>query len=182
MNNKYSINGDITTIYLEKRDGSLYETLIDTEDLQKIIAFNKTWHVGLNNGNNKYYVHSTLHLGVFNNKSKSKTIYLHRFILNAENGTKIDHINHNPLDNRKSNLRFISQANNLKNRSEKNSNNKSGYRNVCYNKLFNNTPWQVQLQIDGKNTVLRRFNDVHEAGKFAEEMRNRYYGKFAGKS
>jgi hypothetical protein len=35
-----------------------------------------------------------------------KTIKLHRFIMNAENGLMIDHINGNKLDNRKSNLRY----------------------------------------------------------------------------
>jgi hypothetical protein len=42
----------------------------------------------------------------------------------------------------------------------------------------------VQLQIDGKNTCLKRFkeNELEEAGKFAEEMRNKYYGEYAGNS
>jgi hypothetical protein len=42
--------------------------------------------------------------------------------------------------------------------------------------------WVVQLQIEGKNERLGKFKDVHEAGKFAEEMRQKYYGEFAGKS
>ena len=42
--------------------------------------------------------------------------------------------------------------------------------------------WVVQLQIDGKNTKLGSFDDVHEAGKFAEEMRQKYYKEFCGKN
>jgi hypothetical protein len=53
-----------------------------------------------------------------------------------------------------------------------------GYRNVSLIK----GKWVVQLQIDGKNTKLGSFDDVHEAGKFAEEMRQKYYGEFAGKN
>jgi hypothetical protein len=36
--------------------------------------------------------------------------------------------------------------------------------------------------INGKNTVLGKFSDVHEAGKFAEEMRQKHYGDYAGES
>jgi hypothetical protein len=40
----------------------------------------------------------------------------------------------------------------------------------------------VQLQVNGKNTHLGRFkkDQLEEAGKFAEEMRQKYYGVFAG--
>lgn len=42
----------------------------------------------------------------------------------------------------------------------------------------------MQLQVDGKNTCLGRFayEDLDKAGKFAEEMRQKYYGEFAGVS
>ena len=67
---------------------------------------------------------------------------------------------------------------NLKNRKGRNSNNKSGYRNVSWDGY----KWIVQLQVNGKNTCLGRFpeNELEQAGKFAEEMRQKYYGKFAG--
>ena len=57
-------------------------------------------------------------------------------------------------------------------------NNKSGYRNVCWLKGYNK--WCVQVTVDGKSTLLGKFDDVHEAGKFAEEMRKQHYGEFAG--
>ena len=46
-----------------------------------------------------------------------------------------------------------------------------------------NSDWTyVNYQIDGKNTHLGRFDyeDLDKAGKFAEEMRQKYYGEFAG--
>ena len=57
----------------------------------------------------------------------------------------------------------------------------NGYRNVCWIKREN--MWVVQLQIDGKNKRLAKFpkDKLEEAGKFAEEMRKKYYGEeFAG--
>ena len=94
------------------------------------------------------------------------------------NGKDVDHENNDTLDNRKSNMRVVEESNNSKNRKSRNRNNKSGYRNVSLIK----GKWVVQLQIDGKNKRLGSFDDVHEAGKFAEEMRQKYYGEFAGKN
>lgn len=40
----------------------------------------------------------------------------------------------------------------------------------------------MQLQVDGRNKPLKRFNEdeLEEAGKYAEKMRKELYGKFAG--
>ncbi|WP_411735386.1 hypothetical protein [Paenibacillus sp. M2] len=91
----------------------------------------------------------------------------------------IDHIDNNTLNNIKSNLRKTSSEENSKNRSGRNSNNKSGYRNVCWNKSYK--MWVVQLQIEGKNKILGAFDDVHEAGRYAEKMRQVYYEDFKGR-
>ena len=110
----------------------------------------------------------------------NKTYYLHKVLMDAVFGQVVDHKNNNPLDNRKENLRVTENLKNTKNRKSKNSNNKSGHRNVSWN---GNT-WSIQLQIDGVNTVLKRFkkNQLEEAGEYAEKMREEYYGIFAGKS
>ncbi len=100
------------------------------------------------------------------------------FEFDKNNQKIIDHKNHNGLDNRKENLRLVDRSKNAKHRDGKNKNNKSGYRNVCWIK----GKWVVQLQIDGKNTRLGSFVDVNEAGRFAEKMREKYYGEFKGAS
>lgn len=45
-----------------------------------------------------------------------KTLYLHRVITNAQPDQEVDHRNHNTLDNRKRNLRIVTQQENLANR------------------------------------------------------------------
>jgi hypothetical protein len=91
----------------------------------------------------------------------------------------VDHKNNDGTDNREENLRVTSHSNNEKNRKGANKNNKSGYRNVAisHGKLL------IQLQINGKNTVLKTFplDQLEDAGKYAEEMRKKYYGDYAGK-
>lgn len=184
--NKYIIKGDTTEIYLNVKDGDQKVCLIDTEDLPKLIEYNKTWFQRYNRSNKKYYVYANIYKGLFNGEYKSTTISIQTFLLGTRTGDKsnkiiIDHENHDTFDNRKHNLRIANNDDNSKNRSSKNSNNKSGYRNVSKR---DNKWWVVQLQIEGKNTTLKKFplDQLNEAGVYAEEMRQKYYGEFAGKS
>lgn len=110
--------------------------------------------------------------------------FLNVFILNPDGNPEIcvDHIHHDTLDNRKVNLRSTETIYNTKNRKSRNSNNTTGYRNVIYNKTYKKKPYHVQLQVNGKNKVLGRFDDVDEAGEFAKQMREKYYGEFKGKN
>jgi len=104
---------------------------------------------------------------------------LHSFLLGFSKSRDVDHKNNNTLDNRLENLRISKRKDNSKNRNKLNNNNKSGYRNVCMIEGY----WRIQLQRDDKNYRFpEKFTNVHEAGKFAEEMRQKYYGKFAGKN
>jgi hypothetical protein len=95
---------------------------------------------------------------------------------------KVDHVLHDGLDNRRSNLRITDNSSNTKNRKSKNSNNTTGYRNVTHVTSDKKTPYHVQLQINGKNTVLGKFADVDKAGKFAKEMRKKYYKEYKGRN
>lgn len=176
--NKYVIDkeNNIARIELNRRNKENLWTIIDLEDLEKVINFPYTWFAKYNHTNDEYYVVASVY---HSELQQSRPIFLHQFLTDA-NGKDVDHINNDTLDNRKSNMRVVEESNNSKNRKSKNKNNKSGYRNVSWDK--SQGKWLVQLQINKKNTVLGKFDDVHEAGKFAEEMRQKYYGKFAGKS
>lgn len=48
--------------------------------------------------------------------ASGKTVHLHRFIMAAPDGVEVDHINGNPLDNRRENLRLCNRKQNLANR------------------------------------------------------------------
>jgi len=167
----------VTIFFVHRKDGNIFEVIIDTEDIQRLVDLNWHWHVSYKKNSQSWYVEASVYRG---NGQINKTYYLHKVLMDAVFGQVVDHKNNNPLDNRKENLRVTENLKNTKNRKSKNSNNKSGHRNVSWN---GNT-WSIQLQIDGVNTVLKRFkkNQLEEAGEYAEKMREEYYGIFAGKS
>lgn len=144
------------------------------EDLERVISFPYTWFAKYNKPIDDYYAVASEYIPELKH---SRPIYLHQFIMNARYN-HVDHINHDPRDNRKENLRVILPNENLRNREGRNKNNHSGYRNVSWN----GNGWSVQLQVDGKTKCIKRFkkNELEEAGKYAEQMRQELYGEFAG--
>lgn len=178
IKNRYEITDDHIIIYLKRRDGTEMETYVSLSDFEKLKGFKYSWCPAWRKGAKRYYAQATIYLGTIDGKAKYTTVKLHDFLMDAKEGEEVDHMNHNGLDNRRENLRITIKLYNSKNRKSKNSNNSSGYRNVSWV----NNKWIVQLQIEGKNTTLGKFDDVHEAGMFAEEMRNTYYGEFQGVS
>ena len=179
--NNYVIDGDITRVELHRRDGTIKYIIIDTEDLQRLIDFEYTWIANYRERNDDWYACAAFYPEI-DGEVKHTTIRLHGFIMNTygKENVHVDHINHDGLDNRKCNLRITSVSQNDHNRRSKNITNTSGYRNVSPSK--NRKWWVVTLRIDGKQTEFARFRDVDDAGEYAEKMRQKYYGEYAGES
>lgn len=179
--NNYIVDkeNNIAKIELQRRNKENLWVTIDLEDLERVLNFPYTWFVlKYNEATDDWYAGCSEYRP---DLKQSRPYYLHQFITGIRD-KRIDHINTNIRDNRKENLRVISVSDNGKNRAKRNRNNKSGYRNVSWNESCQK--WVVQLQVDKKGTILGIFpkNQLEEAGKFAEEMRQKYYGEYAGKS
>ncbi len=176
--NNYKIDEmeGIAKIELNRKNGENLWAIIDLEDLDRVLNIPYTWFAKYDKDIDNFYAVTSWYCSEL---KRSRPVYLHQFIMNS-NGNVVDHKNHNTLDDRKKNLRVIADSNNSKNRKTRNSNNTSGYRNVSWSS--SERKWLVQLQINKKNTVLGKFEyeDLDKAGQFAEEMRNKYYDKFAG--
>jgi len=173
---KYNLYENYAEILIINKKQQIFLIKIDLEDFDKVINFSYKWTASKHINANTYYVKATKYLGIYNGKPKYKSVLLHRYIIDAGDDEIIDHKNFDTLDNRKYNLRITTTSKNTKHRKTKNSNNTSGYRNVC---CFNNQ-YIVQLQINGRNRVFGKFNNVEEAGALAKKMRQKYYGEFAG--
>ena len=110
-----------------------------------------------------------------------KQIRLHRFLLNVNDPLiEVDHINGNPLDNRRCNLRQATKRQNRAN-TGKRKNNTSGYKGVHYTKrrshLFK--PWAAYLGTLGKNRFLGYFESAIEAAKAYDKAAFEMHGEFA---
>lgn len=168
MNNHFEIDGDTTTIYIQRRDSSIYHCLIDTEDLYRLLDFGYTWSVRLDRKNSRFYVRTETY------GEKKTTVSLHRFLLEVtDSSLQVDHINGNSLDNRKSNLRVVSNAENQQNRSKgAQSNSKSGVRGVSWHKA--SKKWCAQIKVDGKTIWLGVHKTIEEAEQVVKEARREY--------
>lgn len=85
---------------------------------------------------------------------------LHRWIMGFPDGKMIDHINHDPLDNRRCNLRVCSNQENQFNTMKK-KNNTTGYKGVYFDKV--NNKYVAQISINKKNKNLGRFEKAEDA-------------------
>lgn len=183
--NKYYIEGDSVRIEFNMRDGTVLNGYIDLTDMDKVlIDYKYTWHAHWLRLSKAYYVEATEHLSSEKGKIKNRIERLHIFLLNPDHDSNIvvDHINGNTLDNRRANLRVAQTDTNAMNRTRLNCNNQTGYRNVMFDKRKKKLPYIVQLQVNGKNTKFGAFDTPEEANTLAEELREKYYGEFAGEA
>lgn len=97
-----------------------------------------------------------------NNPEEYYSLPIHRFIMDAPKGLVVDHINHDTLDNRKSNLRIINNADNMMNRKGVTSHNKSGVRGVWF--CQTKKGWRVEVR--KKNLGL--YDTIDEAKAVAD--------------
>ena len=114
--NDYIEHGDYIEIILKNKDfDEVGRTLIDIDDKEKVLKYKWYCH---QYENNKKYCQGTLEDGY--------KIRLHQFVLGLSHNDEklkdkvIDHINGNSLDNRKSNLRIVSQKENMENTKPRN--------------------------------------------------------------
>lgn len=150
-----------------KYKGAIVIVLLDLEDINKIKTL--TWSAKFQKDINNYYILANIK----DKNNKKTTIFLHRFITNCQKGLTVDHINHDTTDNRKKNLRICTQKENNLNQDELRANNKSGYRNISWQKASN--AYIITLHIDGKNKTIGRTPSLEEAIKIRDEAK-RIYG------
>lgn len=162
-------------IYLETRDGKIFETYVDIEDFDKVINFGHKWFTMYSKKINGYYAVATEYLGSVNGQSKSRTVYLHRFIFGLEEFIDVDHKDHKTLDNRKENLIIKNRSDNSDNRRGANSNNNTGHRNVSYIEKTNE--YWVQICKNGvRYKKIFPADQFEEADKYAKQKRIELFG------
>jgi len=103
-----------------------------------------------------------------------KLILMHREILGLPreyDGRQGDHINRNRLDNRRSNLRIVTDAQNRQNKSPYRRAT-SRFRGVYWDK--DKQRWRAQAIFQGRHYHLGYFQDEEETAKAASEWRTKH--------
>ena len=166
MKNDFEIRGDVTAIFLRNKNGEIIETLIDTADLTIADSVRNRWYAHKTSSGD-YYV-----MLIDQKAQGKKTVILHRLLMGNPEGYLVDHINHNTLDNRRSNLRVVTNTENQQNRKGANSDNKvSKVLGVSWHK--SRKKWQARVQVNKKEVYLGVFDCIQEAEKAVLDARAR---------
>lgn len=139
-------------------------TKIDDEDFDRVSKFN--WSM-----DGRGYVKRVTDCGSVN-------VFLHRFIMNCPDDMQVDHINNDPLDNRKSNLRICTNNENQFNKKKNLKKiNTSKYKGVTL--CAQTKRWRAQGNVNNKRVNIGRFNTEKEAALAYNEFAKKHHGEFA---
>jgi hypothetical protein len=89
------------------------------------------------------------------------TASMHRVVMKVSSRLKVDHLNHNTLDNRRANLRAVTHAQNMQNRRGARRQSSSGVRGVSWDSAYQK--WKVGLKVAGQQIYLGRYDSLADA-------------------
>lgn len=145
-------------------------TIIDAEDLELVSQWQ--WYARYRCNTN--YVQRTQWIP---ETRKYQCVYLHRVLLNAPDGTHVDHLNHDGLDNTRANLRLCTRSQNGGNR-QKPKGCSSNYKGVSKFKDGRAKCWVASIRINKKLSWKLFFTEL-EAAQWYDEMAKMHFGEFA---
>jgi hypothetical protein len=134
--------------------------LVDDEDYDYLNQWK--WHTVFKSNNRMYAAH----------KSGIHSTFMHRVIMNTPSNKITDHIDHNGLNNQRSNLRVCTVAQNQMNKKPYGV---SKYLGVAFVK----GKFRSQIRGGGKYRYLGVFNDEKQAALAYNEAAKKYHGEFA---
>lgn len=151
-------------INITGKKGAGLKTLIDERDIKKI----PNYAINLNGWG---YPCIT-----FREKNKRITKSLHQIIMGEiPKGMVIDHIDGNPLNNQKSNLRICTPQQNQFN--QRKTRGVSKYKGVSWYKNYKK--WMAKIKFNGRTYNLGYFNTEIQAAKAYDEKAKEIFGEFA---
>ena len=106
-------------------------------------------------------------------------IALHRLIAGPRDGEKVDHANGNRLDNRASNLRIATSAQNSANRGpdRRRAGKSPKYKGVSWNQERQH--WRAYVHVNGKTRSLGSFSEESAAARAYDRAAIEAWGEFA---
>ena len=144
--------------------------LVDDEDFD-LIGSNR-WHAVKMGTKNRPLFYAARNVTVAKNKGRLEL--MHRRIMQAPAGMVVDHINHDTLDNRRSNLRLCTQRDNMKNM--RSGPNKYGFRGISRSSLGT---FIASIRVAGRANYLGCFPNAESAARAYDAAAINEFGEFA---
>lgn len=154
--NQYEFRGEIGVGYTAKGETFFF----DAADFDKVKKY--CWRK-----NEEGYIVSTVN---------RRNFYFHRLIMNASENEVVDHINHDTTDNRKSNLRCVSQSQNMQN-ARNSRRNVNGVKGVNWDKKWG--MWFSRITVNHKTFYLGSYKTYEEAVAARKAAEEKYFGEFS---
>ena len=160
--NTYNLTGNFGVGF----DSNNKEFYFDLEDYDKIKDYR--WNVKYDN-----YVETNTRKLI---DGINKTLSLHRVVMNVKDkNIHIDHINHNPSDNRKENLRIVTRTQNQANAKIR-SDNTSGTKGVYYCNTWHK--WVASIQENNRQHS-KSFKTKEEAISYRKYLEEKYQKEYS---
>jgi len=144
--------------------------LVDDKDFDELNKSNWHYHV---NGRGVGAACRAIKIAKYKYKTQSMASYL----LQPAQGYIVDHIDNNPLNNQRSNLRVCTPRNNNLNCAKFDPSTSSKFIGVSWGKSLKK--WTACAWINGKSVYLGVFNDETEAAKARDALVLEHRGEFA---
>ena len=140
--------------------------LMDEQDYEREFVPGRSWHVSVPK-KKPYLGWKTTKCGV------KSTVKFHRLIAGAKPGQQVDHINGNSLDNRRSNLRLVTCAENNRNMLPR-----LGFSSRFKGVGWNKCGWRVRIRVDYRHITVGFYKDEVEAAAAYDLASFKYHGEY----
>ena len=110
------------------------------------------------------------------------SLYMHRVLMNAPAGVEVDHINRDPLDNRRANLRLCTRNQNAWNARARQKGLRPeaiGLRGVMLDPQNGRPLWRARVKANGERYYGKRRATALQAAFDYDEIATRVHGEFA---
>lgn len=146
--------------------------LVDAADYDLVSQYR--WHA-FKNASGEWYARSTSLA-----RKEGKSLWMHRLILNCPPDKKVDHKDHDGLNNRRYNLRPATNAQNIYNMRIKR-NNTSGYKGVVIHSAHGRRTgkWRAVIKHNNKTICLGEYRDPKDAALAYDAKAKELFGEFA---